>query len=111
MNLIPLSPGQFTVISTMVYQLIWPLNSISSTITSINNNLTRVNTLVEFLNTEVEIDDKDGAASLQHRDGRVEFRDVSFEYTPGTVALDRISFTVRGGASLGLVGHSGSGNF
>lgn len=43
--------------------------------------------------------------SIEH----LEFRDVSYEYTPGTTALDGVSFSVGMGQAIGVVGPSGSG--
>jgi subfamily B ATP-binding cassette protein MsbA len=42
-------------------------------------------------------------------EGRVEFRDVSFEYQSGVPVLKGISFTAEPGTSTALVGPSGSG--
>ena len=41
--------------------------------------------------------------------GTVEFRDVSFEYTPGAPVLKDINFVAPAGTSVALVGPSGSG--
>lgn len=43
--------------------------------------------------------------SIEH----LEFRDVSYEYTPGKKALEEISFSVNMGEVVGIVGPSGSG--
>ncbi|MEA4890820.1 MAG: energy-coupling factor transporter ATPase [Clostridiaceae bacterium] len=43
----------------------------------------------------------------------ISIRDLSFTYTPGTIlssqALQHVSFDVRAGEMLGIIGHSGSG--
>ncbi len=39
----------------------------------------------------------------------IEFREVSFEYKPGVPVLDRVSFSIRKGETVALVGASGSG--
>ncbi|AFM00645.1 MULTISPECIES: ABC transporter ATP-binding protein [Desulfitobacterium] len=41
--------------------------------------------------------------------GEIEFRDVSFSYDGVTEVLKNISFTVRPGETVALVGHTGSG--
>ena len=41
--------------------------------------------------------------------GRIEFKNVSFTYPDGTVALDHVSFVIEPGQSLALVGPSGAG--
>ena len=44
------------------------------------------------------------------RRGEIEFRDVSFTYTPGSApALDRVSFRAAPGELIALVGPSGAG--
>ena len=42
--------------------------------------------------------------------GDVEFRDVRFEYQPGTPVLRGLSFRVPAGSTVALVGSSGSGD-
>jgi ABC-type multidrug transport system fused ATPase/permease subunit len=46
---------------------------------------------------------------LREVDGRIEFRDVHFEYNAGQPVLKGISFTALPGTSTALVGPSGSG--
>jgi subfamily B ATP-binding cassette protein MsbA len=46
---------------------------------------------------------------LPRLEGRVEFRDVSFEYEKGVPVLRGISFTARPGTATALVGPSGAG--
>jgi len=41
--------------------------------------------------------------------GRVEFRDVRFEYQPNRPVLADVSFTAEPGQTIALVGHTGSG--
>src|ERR1051326_4415371 len=52
-------------------------------------------------------DPKKRALDVIH--GDVEFRDVTFEYTPGTPVLKDINLLARAGQSVALVGPSGSG--
>jgi ATP-binding cassette subfamily B protein len=46
---------------------------------------------------------------LETVEGRVEFRNVTFGYTPGTPVLIDLSFTAEPGQLIGVVGSSGSG--
>jgi ATP-binding cassette subfamily B protein len=41
--------------------------------------------------------------------GRVEFRNVSFQYVDGAPVLDNVSFSVDQGETMAIVGHTGSG--
>lgn len=41
--------------------------------------------------------------------GKIEFDQVAFEYTPGTPVLHDLSFNAKPGETLAIVGHTGSG--
>ena len=67
----------------------------------------------EVLRTEPSVEDKPGAKAqaLPAPRGQVEFRDVSFRYVAGTGddVLSHISFTVKPGSFVALVGGTGTG--
>lgn len=63
----------------------------------------------EILEVPESMADSPDAIELVSPTGRVEFRDVSFEYPDGTKALDKVSFVIEPGTSLALVGPSGAG--
>ena len=63
--------------------------------------------ILTVLNTETELDQNQGGAS-QPIAGQVTFDDVTFGYN-GTAVLQNISFTVRPGQTVALVGQTGSG--
>ncbi|QBD82615.1 ABC transporter ATP-binding protein [Ktedonosporobacter rubrisoli] len=64
--------------------------------------------IVELL--EIHSNIKDGERMLQVTGPlALEFRDVSFSYAEGTQALQKISFSLRPGEILGLIGRTGSG--
>jgi ABC-type multidrug transport system fused ATPase/permease subunit len=59
-----------------------------------------------------EVPEDEGEVSRQPLpgvEGTIEFRDVNFEYQPGTPVLKGISFVAKPGTSTALVGPSGSG--
>jgi len=53
--------------------------------------------------------DASGTLEPESVQGRLEFRNVSFAYPDGTVALEDVSFVIEPGTSLALVGPSGAG--
>jgi subfamily B ATP-binding cassette protein MsbA len=63
----------------------------------------------EFLDTPVEMQDPPGAREFHGFRDRFRFEDVSFEYVPGEPVLQHISFDVRPGEIIALVGPSGAG--
>jgi ATP-binding cassette subfamily B protein len=50
-----------------------------------------------------------GTAPLSLTQGTIEFKDVSFGYTPNQPILKNQSITIQGGERIGLIGPSGSG--
>jgi ATP-binding cassette, subfamily B, multidrug efflux pump len=66
--------------------------------------------LFEVLDLEPEIADAPGAKPLRAREGVLRFEHVDFAYEPGgKKVLEDISFEVRPGRTLGIVGPPGSG--
>jgi len=67
------------------------------------------NELTEILDSQTQI--SDGPVHLQAKQshGEVIFRDVSFGYTPRKKILDGISFHVKPGETIAIVGPTGSG--
>ncbi len=63
----------------------------------------------EILDVDDEPGDEPGGKVIESPRGLIEFRNVSFRYPDGTLALDRVSFTIEPGTSLALVGRSGAG--
>ncbi len=64
----------------------------------------------EVLDVPVDVTDKADAEPLpDDMDGSVEFRNVTFGYLPGQPVLKDVSFSVRPGETVALVGPTGSG--
>lgn len=63
----------------------------------------------EVLGVEPDIADAPHAKPLPPVEGRIEYRDVSFAYTPGQPVLQNINLTVEPGQVVALVGETGAG--
>jgi len=63
----------------------------------------------EILDTKSELIENPDGAILKDVQGRVEFKDVSFEYNTGEVVLDGVSFNINPGEAVAIVGPSGAG--
>jgi subfamily B ATP-binding cassette protein MsbA len=97
---------QFTALLALLVGPVVQIVSIGSQITEAFAGLERIR---EIRNETAEDAGDETRESLPRVEGRVEFRDVSFEYQSGVPVLKGISFTAEPGTSTALVGPSGSG--
>jgi ATP-binding cassette subfamily B protein len=65
--------------------------------------------IFELLDTPVERDEPEESVHLEDVRGEIEFRNVTFAYNPGDVVLRDLSFTVKPGEKIAVVGHTGAG--
>ena len=101
--------GDFVFINAMLMQLSVPLNFIGFIYREIRQGLTDIEQMFDLLDVSQEITDAPEAAPLQVPTGRVEFRDVHFDYDPNRQILKGVSFEVPAGKTVAIVGPSGAG--
>lgn len=90
-----------------------PIMNLSNFYNQLVTNLSAAERVFDILDTEPEIADKPGAGELADVEGNIEFSHVSFTYDEGTEAetkvLDDVSFKVKKGETIALVGPTGAG--
>ncbi|MFB0959505.1 MAG: ABC transporter ATP-binding protein [Clostridiaceae bacterium] len=95
---------------TMFIGLFWrPVMFISNFYNTLITSLASAERIFEILDTKPDITDREGAAEMPQIQGEVTFDHVSFEYDPQVPVLHDVSFTVRHGESIALVGETGAG--
>ncbi|HSP17607.1 MAG TPA: ABC transporter ATP-binding protein [Thermoanaerobaculia bacterium] len=106
--------GQMTVgglISFTLYLglVVGPVVQIVSIGTQLSEAFAGLERMREILGETTENADDPKRTHVPRIIGNVEFRNVTFEYTPGVPVLKDVSFAVPAGTSVALVGPSGSG--
>ena len=102
------SAGNITEFIYYVNLLTWPIASIGWVTSLVQSAAASMERLDEFLNEEPDFES--GAHKPNTFVGRVEFKNVSFTYpNSGIQALDRVSFILEPGQSIGILGKTGSG--
>ena len=87
-----------------------PIRSLTMQYSIMQRAMTSGRRITEVLDVPSSINDKPGAVTLtRDMDGSVEFRDVVFGYSPDRPVLKHVSFTVKPGETVALVGPTGSG--
>ncbi len=95
--------GYFTTI-------VWPIMAVSELIDMSSRGKASLKRISELLDAEQNVIDREGVRELKHIRGDIEFRNLSFQYPDGEYeALENISFSIKAGENVGLVGKTGSG--
>ncbi|MCB2153702.1 ABC transporter ATP-binding protein/permease [bacterium] len=105
----PLTVGTFVsflLYTTMFFQ---PIEVIGQMARMLNRATSSAHRIFEVLDTEPQITDVDGAVKLEPVEGQVTFDNVSFAYDGVRQTIKGITFDVKPGEMIGLVGPSGAG--
>lgn len=86
-----------------------PLMNLSNLMNTFINAVANLERIFEMMDEPVTVDDIPGAEEMPEIKGDVHFRDVTFAYETGINILEHLSFDVKAGQSVALVGPTGAG--
>ena len=100
-----------TLIAFAMYiTMFWhPIMNLSNFYNQLITNITGAERIFDILDTKAEIADSETVTELPEISGEVRFENVSFAYDADTQVLNDVSFRIRPGETIALVGPTGAG--
>ena len=104
-----LSPEGFIAFVAMFSQITRPVRTFIDQFANINQGIAAGERIFSIIDAQSEIQDKPGALELNGLKDKIEFRDIHFSYDGSREVIDGISFDIKRGETVALVGPSGGG--
>lgn len=102
-----ISLGTLVVFNTYEGMLLWPIRQLGRILSDMGKMTVSLKRITNILDEEVE--KENGKALKPDIKGEISFENVSFEYEKDAEVLKNISFKVKKGATVAIVGSTGSG--
>ncbi len=105
-----LSLGEFVSFITYLALLTWPFMAIGWVINVLQHGIASLKRINQILDAEPAINDTESNSEITRLYGDIEFRNLSFCYPKQVIpTLKHISFSIKRGQKLAIVGATGSG--
>lgn len=101
--------GSFIAFNTYLGLLIWPMMALGWVVNVLQRGAASMERIRELLDQKPEVADGPETQEVSELQGGIEFRNLTFAYPDGTVALKDINISVKPGQTLAVVGRTGSG--
>jgi subfamily B ATP-binding cassette protein MsbA len=105
-----LTEGDFAAFVTAAFMMYAPIKKLSRVNATLQQAMAASERIFEILDTHSEVPERPDAPALARLRQAIEFRNVSFSYDGvSKTILKDVSFTVRAGQAVAIVGLSGAG--
>jgi len=103
--------GEYVAFSGLIWAIANPMRQLGNIMNEFQRFSAAADKVMEIYYSEPEIVDKPDAVDRKERfAGKVEFRNVSFQYADGNLpVLHNVSFTVEPGETVAIMGETGCG--
>ena len=102
--------GQLVEYIAYFQSVVWPVMAVSMLIEKSARGKASMKRVSALLEAEITVHDAPKVETLEHIQGKIEFKHLSFRYPDGEFnALEDISFAIEPGESVGLIGKTGAG--
>lgn len=103
------SLGTIVAMTSYAARFWQPIMNLGNIFNNFINNIAYLERIFETLDEPVTVDDAEDAVEMPRIKGDVTFENVTFGYEADKVVLKDLSFTVKAGESIALVGPTGAG--
>ncbi len=86
-----------------------PIQQLATMYTDIQRAMASGSRIFELLDVQPEIKDSSDAPELKEAKGEIEFKDVSFNYIPGSEILHSLNLKIVPGETVAIAGRTGAG--
>jgi len=104
-----MSIGDLVLVNAFLLQLFIPLNFLGIVYRQIKYSLADMDLVFKLLEKQPEVIDSTDAPELIVEQGHIRFEDVDFSYQEERKIINNVSFEIKGGEKVAIVGHSGAG--
>jgi subfamily B ATP-binding cassette protein MsbA len=104
-----IAPQQFVLFVTALLTTISPIKTLSEVHANVQQGVAAAERVFAVMDTPPAIQDRPGAVALGPLRGAVRYESVDFAYGPDRRVLEHVTFEIRKGEIVALVGSSGSG--
>lgn len=101
--------GDFVLINAFTMQIFMPLNFLGFVYREIRSSLANIENLFALLARMPIVTESTEAPELKVNSGQIEFKQVGFNYHSDRPILQNVSFVVKAGQKVAVVGESGAG--
>ncbi|HYO21766.1 MAG TPA: ABC transporter ATP-binding protein [Flavisolibacter sp.] len=101
--------GELTLVLAYIAQIFGPLQNISKKLNDVQSSISSLERVFTLLDHETEVKETNHPVPLPKAKGAFQFSDVSFWYQKEKPTLQQISFSIKPGDRVGIMGSTGSG--
>ena len=102
--------GQLVEFLSYFSNVVWPIMAVAELIDMTSRGKASLKRVGELLDAEVTVKDREDVQPMTDMKGDIEFRNLTFRYPDADYnALEDVSFTIKAGENIGLVGKTGAG--
>jgi ATP-binding cassette subfamily B protein len=104
-----ISPGDVVVVSALTFRILHGSRDMALSLVDLVQHYGLIDDTLKVIGQPQTVCDVAAAPPLIRRRGSVEFRRMSFSYSPGNISLKGINLQIPAGQKIGIVGPSGAG--